>query len=74
VLIARWLVAPKDFGVHERGYMYGYYRKSNEDEWKAFKVKYRSSEYCKDCHSDKYSSIMQTHMPLSSVKTAMALQ
>ncbi|GAB4416738.1 MAG: cytochrome c [Thermodesulfovibrionales bacterium] len=60
VLIVREFVVPKDFGVYERGYMYSWHRRSNEDEWKAFKVKYRSSEYCKDCHSDKYSSIMQT--------------
>lgn len=60
ILVVREFVVPEDFGVYERGYMYSWHRKSNEDEWKAFKVKYRSSEYCKDCHSDKYSSIMQT--------------
>ncbi|MBI5026183.1 MAG: cytochrome c3 family protein [Nitrospirae bacterium] len=60
VLIIRGFIVPKDFGVYDRGYMYSWYRKSNEDEWKAFKVKHRSSEYCKDCHTDKYSSIMQT--------------
>jgi len=60
ILIAREFLVPKDFGIQERGYMYGMHRKSNEEEWKAFQVKYRSEEYCKDCHSDKYASIMQT--------------
>ena len=60
ILIARTVVVPQDFGVYERGYMYGFHRYGNEDNWKAFKVKYRfDSDYCKDCHSDKYS-IMQT--------------
>lgn len=60
VLIIRGFVVPKSFGIHERGYMYGWYNKSNENYWQDFKVKYRSSDYCKDCHSDNYSSIMQT--------------
>ena len=58
ILVARYFYVPSDFGIYERGFMYGYHRKSNEGEWKAFKVKYRTREYCKDCHSDKYKSIM----------------
>lgn len=60
VLIARTFLVPKDFGIGERGYMYGWHRKSNEEDWKAVKVKYKTAEYCKDCHPDKYSSIMKT--------------
>ncbi len=61
ILIARQFLVPRDFGIHERGYMYGWHNKSNEEFWKnEIAVKYRSVEYCKDCHSDKYSSIMQT--------------
>ncbi len=60
ILIARQFLVPKDFGIHERGYMYGWYRKGNEEDWKKITVKYRSEEYCKDCHNDKYASIMQT--------------
>lgn len=60
ILIARQFLVPKDFGIHERGYMYGWYEKSDEEYWKNIAVKYKSSEYCKDCHSDKYSMIMQT--------------
>lgn len=58
VLLLRPLIVPSDFVVGERGFMYGYHRKSNEDEWKAFKVKYQSKEYCKDCHEDKYNANM----------------
>ncbi|MBI5196377.1 MAG: cytochrome C [Nitrospirae bacterium] len=58
ILIARSFVVPSDFGVGDRGFMYSYHRKSNLNEWKAFKVKYRTKEYCKDCHEDKYKSNM----------------
>lgn len=60
ILIARVFLVPKDFGIHERGYMYGWYKKSNEEEWKKVAVKYKSAEYCKDCHTDKFTMIMQT--------------
>lgn len=60
VLIARLFIVPKDFGVWERGYMYGWHRKSNEEDWKAVKVKFQGREYCKDCHSTQYSQISTT--------------
>ena len=61
ILIVRELYVPTDFGSHERGYMYGLYRKGNEDEWKAFKVKYQfNNNYCKNCHNDKYETLMQS--------------
>lgn len=60
ILLARMVLVPKDFGVYERGYMYGWHRLSNEEEWKQFKIKYQGKEYCKDCHSDKYDSINKT--------------
>ncbi|MBI2353830.1 MAG: cytochrome c3 family protein [Deltaproteobacteria bacterium] len=56
-LAARTVLVPADFGVHERGYMYGWYRKGNEAEWKAVKVKYKTVAYCKECHRDKYDDI-----------------
>jgi len=59
-LVARYLYVPKDFGVGERGYMYGWHRKGNEEDWKKFKVKYQGKGYCKDCHGDKYDSINKT--------------
>ena len=57
ILVARTMVVPKDFGVHERGYMYGWYRKANEEEWKAFKVKYQGKEYCQDCHAEEEQQV-----------------
>lgn len=60
ILIARYYYVPADFGVGERGFMYGYHRKGNETEWKKFKVKYQTREYCNDCHSDKVQSIMKS--------------
>ncbi len=60
ILLARFVLVPKDFGVGQRGYMYGWHRTGNEEDWKKFKVKYQGKEYCKDCHSDKYDSINKT--------------
>lgn len=60
ILIARVVYVPKDFGIHERGYMYAWNREGNIEDWKKFQVKYQGTEYCKDCHSDKYESIMKT--------------
>ncbi len=56
-LAAGYLLVPADFGVHERGYMYGWYRKSNEREWQAVPVKYRTTASCIPCHRDKYDDI-----------------
>ncbi len=62
VLLARTIFVPKDFGIHERGYMYGWHRLGNEDEWKnaIIKVKYQGTENCKDCHPEKSDSISKT--------------
>lgn len=60
VLLVRTVVVPKDFGVQERGYMYGFHRPSNETEWKAVTVKYQTTEYCRDCHRDKYDDLKQS--------------
>lgn len=56
--VARHFIVPSDFGVGERGFMYSFHRKSNEGEWKDFKVKYLTKEYCKECHDEKYESNM----------------
>jgi hypothetical protein len=57
IFIIRYFVVPPDFGVNERGYMYGLYRKGDEEDWKAFKIKYQTKEYCKDCHAEQYKKI-----------------
>lgn len=60
VLIIRFFYVPKDFGIHERGYMYGLYREGNIEDWKKVTVKYQGPDYCKNCHPDKYDMIMMT--------------
>ena len=57
ILLARTLVVPDDFGVQERGYMYGWHRKSNEAEWQKYPVKYKTAKVCIECHQDKYNDI-----------------
>jgi len=51
ILIARTFLTPDDFGINERGYMYGWHRQSNVEEWKNFTVKYRGGEFCISCHA-----------------------
>lgn len=51
ILIARTFLTPDDFGTHEQGYMYGWHRQSNVEEWKNFSVKYRGREFCVSCHA-----------------------
>lgn len=53
-LIVRSFMVPADHGINERGFMYGFYRKSNEQDWLNFKVKYQSKQYCEDCHEEHY--------------------
>jgi predicted CXXCH cytochrome family protein len=60
ILTARVFVVPKDFGIHERGYMFGWYRKSNEEEWKAVKVNFQGKEYCKDCHAEQEKKVLSS--------------
>lgn len=59
-LVAQSLYVPADFGTGERGFKYSYHRKGNEGEWKAFTVKYKTSEYCKDCHADNHATLMNS--------------
>ncbi|HXW68778.1 MAG TPA: cytochrome c3 family protein [Dissulfurispiraceae bacterium] len=59
-LLVRHFYVPRDFGIHQRGYMYGWYREGNIEDWKKVRVKYQGRDYCKDCHSDKFASIMES--------------
>ena len=60
ILGARAWYVPDDFGVHERGYRFGWHRQSNEQEWKDFRVKYQGKGYCANCHPDKVEMIDAT--------------
>ncbi|HTG82162.1 MAG TPA: cytochrome C, partial [Geobacteraceae bacterium] len=55
ILTARLFLVPKDFGVWERGYMYSWHRKGNEADWRAVKVKYKTTVYCKECHAREFN-------------------
>jgi Cytochrome c3 len=60
-LTFRYFYVPRDFGVQEQGYMYGFHRLSNEKDWKEFPVSYKfdkGNEYCKGCHEDKVTSLL----------------
>jgi len=58
ILLFRMAYVPKDFGVQDRGYTYGYHRLGNEQDWKNFPAKYRNTDYCNECHDDKVASLM----------------
>lgn len=60
ILAARVFVVPADFGIQESGYMYGWHRESNEQDWKDFKVKHKGRKYCQQCHEENYEAIMQS--------------
>jgi hypothetical protein len=57
ILFTRTLLVPEDFGIYERGYMYGWHRKSNEADWKKVRVKYKTEKVCIECHKGKYDDI-----------------
>lgn len=59
-LAIRLIMVPADFGIQETGYMYGWYRKSNEKEWQAQEIKYQGKEYCQSCHAQPYQDIFSS--------------
>jgi len=57
ILLVRLAIVPADFGIYERGYMYGWHSKANELEWEKVHVKYRTSTVCAPCHRKNFDSI-----------------
>ncbi|HEY3307302.1 MAG TPA: cytochrome C [Desulfuromonadaceae bacterium] len=57
ILLVRYAVVPEDFGIHERGYMYGWHRKSNEEVWKMVPVRYKTAAHCPECHPQQYNDL-----------------
>lgn len=53
IILLRFALVPDDFGIHERGYMYGWHRKGNEAEWQSLPVRYKADVYCRECHREK---------------------
>ncbi len=60
LLFARAKMVPADFGVHGKSFTYNFYRQSAIHDWQDFKVKYKGSKYCEECHEENYSSIMSS--------------
>lgn len=65
VLSARIFLVPDDFGIHGRGYMYGWHRTSNVQEWQAVQVRYKTAAACPQCHTDKASEL--SHSPHAAI-------
>lgn len=57
ILLMRLFLVPSDFGVHDTGYMYGWYRQGNIAEWQGQKPKYLSSQLCSECHEDRSAAL-----------------
>jgi hypothetical protein len=58
ILLARYILVPKDFGVQGKSFTYNFHRGSNTEEWKNMPaVKYRERETCVECHSDEGEAI-----------------
>ena len=70
ILIARSFWIPNDFGTHEQGYTYGWYRQSNIEEWKNFTVKYRGREFCGPAMQGRRKSLLPHSIKILNVKTA----
>ena len=52
ILLARYLLVPKDFGVQGKSFTYNFHRAGNVQDWKNFPVKYVGQEVCVECHED----------------------
>ena len=63
LLSVRQFIVPEGFGIIDKdvGYMYGYGRKGNIDEWKAFPVKYKGKETCSECHDKNVEENLSSH-------------
>ena len=59
LVVFRQLYVPASFGVHERGYMYGWYRAANVPYWKNLPVKYKGKPSCQPCHQVQVARINQ---------------
>ncbi len=57
ILLIRGVIVSLDFGIHETGYMYGWYLKSNEKEWENQEIKYQGMQYCQSCHAQSYQDV-----------------
>lgn len=67
VLIAvRQIYVPDDFGVHARGYTYGWYRSGSVIDWRWMPLQYQGKESCAECHQKQVAEIRD--MPHASIQ------
>jgi predicted CXXCH cytochrome family protein len=59
IFIVRAVLVPSDFGIHQNGFTYGWYRQGNLQDWKNVTVKYQGKQSCAKCHQDKVDLINQ---------------
>ena len=64
-LAVRFFLLPNDFGVHERGYKYGYYRLGNVAEWESIPSQFRSAADCCSCHRQAETVGASSHASIS---------
>jgi predicted CXXCH cytochrome family protein len=60
LLVVREAYVPSDFGVHEGGYTYGWYRERSIGDWKWATVKYQGKDSCAPCHDMQVSHVSGT--------------
>jgi predicted CXXCH cytochrome family protein len=64
-LAVRFFLVPDGFGVHERGYKYGYYRLGNIAEWESRESLFRTVADCGDCHRQPETLAASPHVFIS---------
>lgn len=57
ILLARYVLVPKDFGVQGESFTFNFHRASNVQEWKDFPVSYLGGEVCAECHDEKAENL-----------------
>lgn len=65
ILVARYVMVPKDFGVQGDSFTFTYHRASNVEAWKDSKeglpgVSYLGIEVCADCHDEKSEQLVSS--------------
>ena len=58
IFVVRWIYVPSDFGTHERGFTYGFYREHSIGDWKKVSVKYQGKDTCARCHKAETKALI----------------
>ena len=66
LIVVRQIYVPDDFGVHARGYTYGWYRSGSVIDWRWMPLQYQGKESCAECHQKQVAQIRD--MPHASIQ------